>query len=463
MGLDVVTVYAGIDPDAIPGRDLQPDDLERLATDLVGSSRALRAGGADLVDRWRALSAVYEAPEAPTLLDGILPVEPAAARYADALAQVASAVREYAETIRPLQRTLSGLRDDARSFRTRAAARERWDGDQDLVDENTRLVHAVGVQQSLLDEAARQCALRIRAATRGDSALRECTPDGLHLSRATTLPADDQPWGHVVRRHDPCPKSAAVQIKHFLWDGIAVDGVWAGVTGSSGYYGLDTRTWEFSLATARTTWASMPDVFRADELGSDVRYEAAKSLLAWDTWSEDPARAAGAVVFTFVPGAIGLAGTAMKGTRAAGVLGRAGTARPSAATQPRVWPDAPEPGTWEHSLGHDPSTKRWRPVEYRTAIRIMEERGVRLERAGKDERYDWIDARGTTYDAVGGQDGAFLQTQRQWSDFLQQIDLHLDKADLIPVDVSGFSAEQIARIRAYVAPLDNRYFFVGEP
>ncbi|NKY39211.1 hypothetical protein [Cellulomonas septica] len=285
----------------------------------------MRAGGADLVDRWRGLSAVYEAPEAPALLDGILPVEPAAARYADALAQVATAVREYADTIRPVQRTLTGLRDDARSFRDRAAARERWDGDQDLVDENTRLVHAVGVQQSLLDEAARQCALRIRAATRGDSALRECTPDGLHVSRATTLPAGDQPWGHVVRRHDPCPKSAAVQVKHFLWDGIAVDSVWAGVAGSAGYYGLDTTTWEFSLATARTTWASMPDIFRADEHGSDVRYEAAKSLLAWDTWSEDPARAAGSVAFTFLPGAIGAAGTALKGSRAAGMLGRTGS------------------------------------------------------------------------------------------------------------------------------------------
>lgn len=458
-----MTTYAGIDPEMVPGRDLRPDALDRLARDLVTASRGVRAGGADVVDRWRALAAVYDAPEAPTLLDGVLLVEPDTARYADGLGQVAAAVRQYVDTIRPLQRTLARLRDDAYSFRARAATRERWDGDQDLVDENTRLVHDVGVQQSLLDEAARQCALRIRAATRGEDAHRECTPDGLHVSRATTLAADDQPWGHVVRRHDPCPKSAAVQIKHFLWDGIAVDGIWAGIIGSAGYYGLDATTWEFSLSTARTTWTSMPDIFRADEHGADVRYEAAKSLYAWDTWTEDPARAAGSVAFTFLPGAIGAAGTALKGSRAAGMLGRTGAARRPASTPPRVWPDAPEPGTWEHSLGFDPSAKTWRPVEYRTAIRIMEDRGVHLDRAAEGERYDWIDSRGTTYDAVGGQDGAFLQTKRQWSDFLAQVDIHLDKADLIPVDVSGFSPDQIARIRAYVEPLDNRYFFVGEP
>lgn len=457
-----MTAYAGVDPEAIPGRDLHPDHLDRLAADLVGSSRALRAGGADLVDRWRGLSTAYEAPETPALLDGILPVEPAAARYADALAQVAAAVGEYAETIRPLQRTLAGLRDDAHSFRTRAAARERWDDNQDLVDENTRLVHAVGVQQSLLDEAARVCALRIRAATRGDTALRECTPDGLHVSRATTLPADDQPWGHVVRRHDPCPKAAAVQIKHFLWDGIAVDSIWAGVIGNAGYYGLDSATWEFSLSTAQTTWASMPDIFRADEHGSDVRYEAAKSLLAWDMWAEDPARAAGTVAFTFLPGAIGLAGTALKGTRAAGILGRPGSARRPVSTPTRDWPDAPEPGTWEHSLGYDPEVQRWRPVEYRTAIRISEELGVRLERAEAGSTYDWIGSDGRTYDAVGGQDGQHLQTTSQWNKFFTQLDLHLEKADIIPIDVSGFDEEQVARIREYVAPLAHRYVFVGE-
>ncbi|QHT55157.1 hypothetical protein GXP71_02995 [Cellulomonas sp. H30R-01] len=338
MGLDVVTTYAGIDPDAIPGRDLQPDDLDRLATDLVGSSRALRAGGAELVDRWRGLSAVYEAPEAPALLDGILPVEPAAARYADALAQVASAVREYAETIRPLQRTLSGLRDDARSFRTRAAARERWDGDQGLVDENTRLVHAVGVQQSLLDEAARQCALRIRAATRGDSALRECTPDGLHLSRATTLPADDQPWGHVVRRHDPCPKSAAVQVKHFLWDGIAVDNVWGGVVGAAGLVGFD-ESWHHDWSYAAASFTAMGGLFRTDSIGSDARYETAKSTVAWDLWKDDPARAAGTVAMFLLPG-LGPAGALLKGARATAAMSRTSAVLHDAAMPARILPAA---------------------------------------------------------------------------------------------------------------------------
>lgn len=334
--MDVVTTYPGIDPEVIPGRDLRPDTLDRLATELLGTSHGVRSGGADVVDRWRGLSTVYETPEAPALLDDVLPVEPATARYADALGQVAAAVRDYADTIRPVQRDLARLRDDAYSFRARAVLRERWDGDQDLVDENTRLVHAVGVQQSLLDEAARVCALRIRAATRGDTALRECTPDGLHVSRATTLPADDQPWGQVVRRHDPCPKAAAVQIKHFLWDGIAVDNVWGGVVGAAGLVGFD-ESWHHDWSYAATSWSLVGDLFRADARGSDARFEAAKSLVAWDDWQDDPARAAASVALFLLPG-VGGAGALLKGARTASTTGRVGAVLHDATITPRLLP-----------------------------------------------------------------------------------------------------------------------------
>ncbi|MDC7120212.1 hypothetical protein OMK64_01525 [Cellulomonas fimi] len=333
-----MTTYAGIDPEMIPGRDLRPDALERLAADLVTASRGVRAGGADVVDRWRALAAVYDAPEAPTLLDGVLPVEPATARYADGLGQVAAAVRQYADTIRTLQRTLARLRNDAYSFHARAATRERWDDNQHLVDENTRLVHEVGVQQSLVDEAARVCALRIRAATRGETALRECTPDGLHVSRAMTLPADDQPWGQVVRRHDPCPKSAAVQIKRFLWDGIAVDSVWGGVVGTAGLVGFD-ESWHHDWSYAATSWALIGDLFGSGARGSDARYVAAKSLVAWDLWEDDPARATGTIAMFLLPGS-GAAGSLLKGARATTVMSRTGSVLHDATLPARILPPA---------------------------------------------------------------------------------------------------------------------------
>jgi hypothetical protein len=128
----------------------------------------------------------------------------------------------------------------------------------------------------------------------------------------------------------------------------------------------------------------------------------------------------------------------------------------------RTWPDDPEPGTWEHSLGFDPDVGKLRVSEYHTAIHIMEERSVHLERAQPGTRGDWFDADGVSYDAVGGFNGQHLRTPREWKNFLGQIDRHLGKADLVPVDVSGFSPAQIARVRAHVESLGDRVFIVGE-
>lgn len=114
----------------------------------------------------------------------------------------------------------------------------------------------------------------------------------------------------------------------------------------------------------------------------------------------------------------------------------------------------------EYAIGWDPAVGGFRLAEYQTALRIMEERGVTLTRAPKANAADWIDQTGRSYDAVGGFPGRFLDDQ--WDNFTMQIDRHLDKADLVPVDVSQFSADQIKRVRAFIAPLGPRVFTVGE-
>jgi hypothetical protein len=38
---------------------------------------------------------------------------------------------------------------------------------------------------------------------------------------------------------------------------------------------------------------------------------------------------------------------------------------------------------------------------------------------------------------------------------------HLDKADYVPVDVSQFTPDQVARVREFVEPLGPRVFIVG--
>jgi hypothetical protein len=49
----------------------------------------------------------------------------------------------------------------------------------------------------------------------------------------------------------------------------------------------------------------------------------------------------------------------------------------------------------------DPATKRFRPAEAETAIRIELERGVTLTRAPEGHSCDWLDEAGKSYDAVG--------------------------------------------------------------
>lgn len=151
--------------------------------------------------------------------------------------------------------------------------------------------------------------------------------------------------------------------------------------------------------------------------------------------------------------------------RGPGVAGRALTAAQRLEHIPRRthdWPEQPEPGTWEYLLGWDPEPKKFRLNEYRTAVRIIEERGVHLEREPLGARADWRDSEGTTYDAMGGYDGRHLNDDDRWEQLFSQIDRHLEKADLVPIDVSGFDADQIARIKAYIEPMEHRYFLVGE-
>ncbi|WP_424184121.1 hypothetical protein ACOBQX_19585 [Actinokineospora sp. G85] len=60
--------------------------------------------------------------------------------------------------------------------------------------------------------------------------------------------------------------------------------------------------------------------------------------------------------------------------------------------------------------------------------------------------------------------GNFAATHfdRQWERFKAQIVKHLDKADHVPVDVSRFTPDQVARVRGFIGPLGPRVFLVGD-
>ena len=114
-----------------------------------------------------------------------------------------------------------------------------------------------------------------------------------------------------------------------------------------------------------------------------------------------------------------------------------------------------------HDLGVDPATKRFRRAEAETAVRIEQELGVTLTRAPEGHSCDWLDETSKSYDAVGNFPPQFFD--QQWPPFSEQIELHLNKADHVPVDMSRFSPEQVARIELFDSEkgLAPRVFIVG--
>ncbi|MFD0327171.1 hypothetical protein ACFQZC_00670 [Streptacidiphilus monticola] len=119
--------------------------------------------------------------------------------------------------------------------------------------------------------------------------------------------------------------------------------------------------------------------------------------------------------------------------------------------------EADEAEAWRiYGLGADPAIGgkiRWSEVD--TASRIESELGVKLTRAPRDSSADWVDENGKTYDAVGNFPGRHFDAQWDAGAFQRQIVRHLEKAQVVPVDVSRFSPEQIDKVVQYVEELNN--------
>ncbi|TNH24927.1 WXG100 family type VII secretion target [Micromonospora orduensis] len=115
-----------------------------------------------------------------------------------------------------------------------------------------------------------------------------------------------------------------------------------------------------------------------------------------------------------------------------------------------------------HDLGMDPATGKFRPGEAETAVRLEQELGVRLTRAPVESSADWVDEAERTYDAVGNFPAQFFD--RQWPRLQYQIVRHLEKADLVPVDVSTFTPAQVAQLEQFITDrgLGPRVFIVGK-
>ncbi|MDW4572600.1 DNA/RNA non-specific endonuclease [Microbacterium sp. M3] len=110
-----------IDPEAIPGTDIDCDSIEVAGTQLRASASGIESASARVQESWRPLSAVFSAPEGPALLAAIIPADTDATTYAALLTGFGDAAHTLASTVRPHVEALKVVRADAWDFVDRVA------------------------------------------------------------------------------------------------------------------------------------------------------------------------------------------------------------------------------------------------------------------------------------------------------------------------------------------------------
>lgn len=394
-----------IDYEAIPGEKIDPDAIEANAATVSTISGQVSEHGSNVQFKWQGMAGVYEAPESPTLLGLMAPVSSQATQVSDNLAEVSAALTAFAADVRPIKAELDSLRAQAKTFvdsiqggvrvqeinpawtaaqspyggatatptyqgswgssttsstspampdKYRTVTKE-WHEVQEYVDRNNELLSAVNAQQVKLWEAERACANRIRALY-GAQPLHAATSedDALGYGLSEIPEGTDMPWGAEVERTEGCGEATAKFVfKDFLWEGIAVGGVWGTIQGlGTLVLGYNPETGEFFSTDAYgSAWGNLgmllfagaantgvlAPIFQTDTLmqamgmggylpqevrdfkksADEAALNTGKALIAWDKWQDDPGTALGESVFNVGTALIPVGGAAVAGVKTA--------------------------------------------------------------------------------------------------------------------------------------------------
>ncbi|MFJ9934829.1 hypothetical protein ACIRSJ_17140 [Streptomyces virginiae] len=343
-----------IDVGKIPTFTGNLETLETHAASLKTTASGIRGTGRDVHNAFQALDAVYDAPEQEELLDSTKPVRDRADAFATQLESVSGALTSFASTARPLVAKMKQLRADAEKFVADNKDDEDWQQDQGKIDENARLVREVGVTWVAFQGVERDAANKITALVGGTHFV---VDDGSHkagmygFKESDVKDAAETPWGTADEREYTGLRAAWEWTKDKVGSGLKgffVDGVWGTLKG------LGNMVNVFDLDTLKETWSGIADVFigvsgylvtpyewAMDKMlgptdhsdwdkGKAALRNFGKSLVAWDEWGKDPARAGGTVVFnvlTIGSGSLlklGRAGKLGVGAEVATAMGRAG-------------------------------------------------------------------------------------------------------------------------------------------
>ncbi|MEU4767759.1 DNA/RNA non-specific endonuclease [Actinosynnema sp. NPDC023794] len=326
---------------------INPAEIPQIPGDmdaLVGHATAITRAGTDFANTgqqvnstWQGLAGVYRAPESGQLLAATAPVQAIAASVGEDVRAVGAALNTYAAEVRQIKAQLATLRAQAIAFVDSVQGDEDWREDEGKVDRHNKLRDDISVQVAAFFEAQRRCANTINALY-GGTQYRAENGDGRADAGEYGYTADqlkaakELPWG-TAEEHD----------RGFLGDvGAFFSGVgesFMTMLGDLGaLIGRDPTTGEWSWGTAGNAWKGVgtfalavgvyiaPGGAMLDQTfgipGFDrgamgnLLLNAGKSLIAYDQWGQDNARAAGTATFNIVSAVVGTkgAGAALRGT-----------------------------------------------------------------------------------------------------------------------------------------------------
>jgi hypothetical protein len=351
-----------VSPGGIPYLEVDLAAVTAAAGQLREVGAGIRDGGADVVDAWRPISGVYAGPADETLFAAMDPVGPTSTSFGDSLDSIAGALDVFVEEVRPVVAELARLKTAADDFVARAGSyegqtiqtmdgpvqwKDNWYEDGDLNDENSSLVNGISAQVVAYQDAERTCANTVRALS--------CLPP-LHAASGEddplaygyrAIPAGTATdWGTAGEREESCSEKTLLFLPDLVWNGIVVDGLGASVAGLGELVGI--RDWHFSIENFTSTWKSMGSLIGYDQTTNewwqgDAAGEswlgAAKDMIAFDVWADDPGRALGTSIFnigTFILPPVGIAAKLGKLGGTAGKIAAKG-ARVAEALDPLTW------------------------------------------------------------------------------------------------------------------------------
>ncbi|WP_159624490.1 DNA/RNA non-specific endonuclease [Actinomyces sp. zg296] len=331
------------DETKIPCLSFDIASVETAASTMKTKAGDLRAAGQTIQTTWSGLSGCYSAPEQETLYAAMDPVKNNSDDLARDLESLAGALTTFASTVSGIKARARTLQADGIAFKAKIAGDDKWDHDQDKVNENNALIERANKIRADLWVAEVECANTIRALDDLEAFHTDPTSDNDPLGYGySEIPAGTEglPWGSPVGRKDDCPKAAGVQVKRFVWDGVVCEGLGGTLRGLGNLVGVDYSAqdgWSWSGETASNTWKGLGSLVGLSEdenggygwHGFDAAWSTArdswggavKGLVCADQWGDDPARAAGGAAFNLATFIVGAGAGASK----AGKLGASGS------------------------------------------------------------------------------------------------------------------------------------------